>query len=237
VTARLVAVLLFAAAIASAQVDPAVSFRTANESAARSRWDEAIEKYARLADSGVRAPSLYWNWSQAASANGRQGEAVWSLMCARQLVPGDESVHREIERLRAELGLDPSEISLGLAGDALLVSRRFHLEVFAALAFIVTLIGTVSRRLRTAPSLGFFLAGVLFLAPFWMGSFQGSRAVVIRKDAPLVDIPRNDAVPLATLREGEVIPVLAEEGDYFKVQDASGARGFAHKSNVRRIAD
>jgi len=235
VRVRLALVFALVAASSHAQGESAASFRTANENAARSRWDEATEGYAKLASSGVRAPSLYWNWSQAAAANGKQGEAVWALICARQLQPRDQSVDREIERIRLELGLDPSEISLGLAGDAVLGARRLHLDLVAALMFVISLVGATIRR--TSIALGFLMTGALLLAPFWIGSAQGVRGVVVRKDAPLVDIPRNDAVPLATLREGEVIPLLSEEGEYFKVQDASGARGFAHKSNVRRIAD
>jgi uncharacterized protein YgiM (DUF1202 family) len=58
---------------------------------------------------------------------------------------------------------------------------------------------------------------------------------VVQKDAPLMDAARNDALALANLREGEVVPILGEEGEYVKIQDASGARGFAHRNDVRRI--
>ena len=80
-----------------------------------------------------------------------------------------------------------------------------------------------------------FLAGLVLISPFLVAPFRGSRGVVVQKDAPLVDAPRDNAVALANLREGEVVPILGEEGSYVRIQDASGARGFALKSDVRRI--
>ena len=59
--------------------------------------------------------------------------------------------------------------------------------------------------------------------------------MVVRKDAPLLDVARPEGVALASLREGEVVPLLGEEGDYVRIQDASGARGFAHKGDVRKV--
>ena len=211
-------------------------FRAANESAAQRRWDEALSTYEEIAGQGVRSPSLYWNWSQTAAATGRQGEALWALLNVRELSPGDSSVSAEVERLRAELGLDASEISLGLLGDLRNTARSFRLDAVALVALLVALaLATSPRRARGSRIL--LAIGLALLVPF-VGAILGeSRAVVCLKDAPLVDIPRADAVPLAMLREGEVVPILGVEGDYLKIQDASGARGFAHKNTVRRLID
>ena len=107
-----------------AQPEPvSATFRRANEHAARSRWDEALLDYGRLDQQGARSPSLYWNWAQAASARGRKGEACWALLRARELAPTDPGPRRELNRVRGELGLDPSEVSLGLLGELRLVAR------------------------------------------------------------------------------------------------------------------
>ena len=183
----------------------------------------------------MKAPSLYWNWAQAASASGRKGEALWALMRGRELTPGDRGMIREGERLRGELGLDPSEVSLGFLGDLRILARRFRFDALALVAFLISLITAVGKKSRSSLSLGALLAGLLFGAPFVAGSWREPRGVVVQKDAPLMDAARNDAVALANLREGEVVPLLGEEGEYVKIQDASGARGFAHKDDVRRI--
>ena len=231
------AILLAPSANAQGEA-PAALFRRGNESAARSLWDNAIVEYSRLAKDGVRAPSLYWNWAQAASAAGRKGEALWALMRARELSPTDAGMIREVERHRSELGLDPSEISLGFLGDLRMLGRRFRCDIFAIAAFLFSSIIVATRsRKRTALSLGSFVLGLLLAAPFFLGSWSEPRAVVAQKDAPLLDAPRADAVALANLREGEVVPLLGQEGDYVKIQDASGARGFAHRNDVRPLGD
>lgn len=228
------ATLLAGLAFAQSETPSAV-FRRGNENAARSRWDDAIAEYNRLAHDGLRAPSLYWNWAQAASANGRKGEALWALLRGRELTPGDAGMIREVERLRSELGLDPSEVSLGFLGDLRSLARRFRFDALAMVAFALSIALALKRGPRSPLSLAALLVGLLFGAPFVAGSWSESRGVVVQKDAPLMDAPRNDAVALANLREGEVVPLLGEEGDYVKLQDASGARGFAHKNDVRKI--
>ena len=40
---------------------------------------------------------------------------------------------------------------------------------------------------------------------------------------------------MGTLREGEVVPVLEASGDYLRVEDSSGARGWALAADVRRL--
>ena len=214
---------------------PTAAFRRGTESAARSQWDAALGAYAELEKQGVRAPSLYWNWAQTAAAAGKKGEALWAALRARELAPADSSLSREIERLRAELGLDPSEVSLGLLGDLRVQARRFRLDLAAMVFLVISLGALFGKKPQTTLSRVALLVGLLFTLPFFGGAWREPRGVVIQKDAPLLDIARNDAVALANLREGEAVPLLAFEGDYVRIQDASGARGFAHRDDVRKI--
>lgn len=231
----LVMVLFTAAPVRPQAEAPEVAFRRANESAARSRWDDAASEYARLERAGVRAPSLYWNWAQTAAASGKKGEAVWALLSAQELTPRDSGMARELERLRGELGLDPSEISLGFLGEGRRFARRFRFDGLASAAFLLSILSLGGKKRRTPLSLVGFIVGLTLIAPAFAGGWREFRGVVVQKDAPLMDVPRNDAVALANLREGEVLPILGDEGDYVRIQDASGARGFAHKSDVRPL--
>jgi hypothetical protein len=40
---------------------------------------------------------------------------------------------------------------------------------------------------------------------------------------------------MGPLREGEVVPVLEVSGDWLRVEDNAGARGWAHVADVRRL--
>ena len=233
---RAVATLGMALLIASfARADTQTSFREANEKAAHGQWQDALSIYRKLAQDGVRSPALYWNWAQTAAAGGRKGEALWAYLAARHVAPRDSGVGREIEKLRAELGLDPSEISLGLEGDARLLARRLRFDILAVLALISSIGLLFIPRPRIVLSGVFLLLGLLLLGPYHFAAWRQPRAVIVQKDAPLLDASRGDAVALANLREGEVVPILEEAGDFVKIQDASGARGFAHRDDVRRL--
>lgn len=226
-------ILLGVLPVSAQSPDSAALFRSGNEKASLSRWDEAIESYVKLDEAGVRSPALYWNWAQAAGASGLKGEALWALLSAQELAPRDASINREMERLRGELGLDPSEMSLGFWGELRALARRFRLDA-AAIALMIVSLAAVFRR-QPWGALACFLVGLVMLFPLFAAPWRQARAVVIQKDAPLIDAPSLDAVALATLREGEVVPVLGQEGDYVRIQDASGARGFADNRDVRRI--
>jgi hypothetical protein len=229
--------LLIAALPASSQVNdvPETVFKRANENAAVGRWDDAVSDYAALSRRGLRSPSLYWNWSQAAGASGRKGEALWALLRTQELAPGDANVARDIDRLRAELGLDPSEISLGFWGEVRRTARRFRFDAIALGLILVSIAATMAAQPRRLLSLAALVSGLVLLSPYFATAWRETRGVVVQKDAPLLDAARSDAIALANLREGEVVPLLGDEGEHVRIQDASGARGFAHKSDVRTL--
>jgi hypothetical protein len=228
--------LLLAAAPATSQVEaPEAVFKRGNENAAMGRWDDAISDYAALSRRGLRSPSLYWNWSQAAGASGRKGEALWALLKTQELAPSDANVARDIDRLRTELGLDPSEISLGFWGEVRRTGRRFRFDVIALGLLLVSITAAMAGQPRRLLSISALICGLVLISPYFASAWREPRGVVVQKDAPLLDSPRPDALALANLREGEVVPLLGDEAEHVRIQDASGARGFAHKSDVRTL--
>jgi hypothetical protein len=220
---------------------PPERFREASELLRSGDYPKAIAIYGELAASGTESASLYWNWAQAASARGATGEALWACLRARELAPADAAVAREIERLREAANLDPAEI----APDPLAVlarwSRRFHLDLAASALLALSVLFHVAARLlavsrwpvRSAWTA--LLLGALLAALPIAGSFARPTGVVVRRGAPLLDAASPTAGVLGSLREGEVVPVLARSGDYVRVEDSSGARGWAHGEDVRRL--
>ena len=58
---------------------------------------------------------------------------------------------------------------------------------------------------------------------------------MVRRGAPLLDAASPTGEPVGTLREGEVVPILETSGGHVRVEDSSGARGWALASDVRRV--
>jgi len=238
--ASFAAALLLAAARVSSGAGPD-RFREANELVRTGDYPRAIAIYGELARSGDESATLYWNWAQAASARGALGESLWALLRARELDPGDRAVERDVERLREALNLDRAELAPEPLAVAARFARRFRLDLVALGLLVVSLLSHGAARLGLAPRAGLQVAWTTFVLALaaaavpLAGSFARPTAAVVHRGAPLVDAASPSASPIGTLREGEVVPVLETSGDWLRVEDNAGARGWAHASDVRRL--
>jgi len=243
VSARALILGLLAAAFAVPlpAATPDERFREANELVRSGDYPKAIALYGELAASGPESASLYWNWAQAATARGAQGEALWALLRARELDPGDRAVVRDVERLREALNLDPAEIAPEPLAAAGRWARRFRMDLLAVALLVLSLGAHVLARVRprtgwaggaagAALGLGLLTATVPVAA-----SFARPTATVVRRGAPLLDAASPTAETTGSLREGEVVPVLESSGAWLRVEDNAGARGWAHVEDVRRL--
>jgi hypothetical protein len=216
-------------------------FDEANDLARTGDYPKAIFLYRELAASGHESASLYWNWAQAASGRGSPGEALWALLRARELDPGDRAVRRDVETLRESLNLDPAEIAPEPLAAAARLARRFRLDIIGVALLALSLLAHGLTRLLPvsrwpAPLAWVALSlGLLAVAAPVAGTLARSTGTVIRRGAPLLDAASPSAEPIGALREGEVVPILAPSGDWLRIEDASGARGWAHVADVRRL--
>lgn len=220
---------------ARASTDPVESFRHGNEAAAERRFEEAISRYEEARTLGARSASLYWNWGHAAAAAGRRAEALWAFSLARLVDPADPSIAPQIERLRATLGLDPAETSLGAARTLSIALRAWRLDWLAVALLASSLLPLLRAEWRRASLVPLALGLALALVST-SGLVADPRAVIVTPDAPLFDAPREGALTLSRLREGEFVPTLATERDFVQIQDASGARGFVRRQDLRPLA-
>jgi hypothetical protein len=234
---------LLAAASASvllALTGPDGAFDEANAKARAGDYPKAIAAYQSVAAAGGESASLYWNWAQSAAARGTPGEALWALLRAREIEPGDRAVSREIDRLRQAVNLDAAELAPDpLAGTARLV-RLYRIDLGAAALLVLSVLLHAAARLRaddslrTAAVVVFILGGLAGAAPL-AAAFARPSAVVVKRGAPLLDSASPSAEIAGSLREGEVVPVLAQSGGYLRIEDSSGARGWAAWEDVRRL--
>jgi hypothetical protein len=216
-------------------------FREANDLVRAGDYPKAIALYGEIAASGEESASLYWNWAQAAAARGAQGEALWALLRARELDPGDRAVVRDVERLREALNLDPAEIAPVPLAAVGRFARRFRLDLVALGLLAVSLFahGLVRlgspRRVAGRVAWSALAFGLAAAAVPVAASFARPTAAVVRRGAPLLDSASPTAEPTGSLREGEVVPVLEESGSWRRVEDNAGARGWAHAEDARRL--
>ena len=219
---------------------PQAQFRRAGEMARGGDFPGAIAIYQRLAAGGAESATLYWNWAQAAAARGSMGEALWALLRARELDPGDRAVARDIERLRESASLDRAELAPDPLASLARASRRFRLDALALLLLLVSLCAHAVLKWRRAGALAPLMwttlaLGLAIAVVPVAGALAHTTGAVVRRGAPLFDAASPTAEAVGTLREGEVLPILESSGGYVRVEDSSGARGWALASDVRSL--
>ncbi len=232
-------VVALTAALAVAET-PEERFRAATAAVRGGDAAAGIRAFRELAAAGVASPSLYWNWAQAAAARGHLGEAVWALLRCRQLDPGDGSVARELQRLRHLASLSPAETSPQPLAELARHARRLRAGSLTVAMFLLSLLLHVAARrwLRAArwPVAGAWASLVLALllaVPAALAPWAARPlATVVRAGVPMLDAASPNAGILATLREAEVVPILTRSGPYLRIQDSSGARGWALAEEV-----
>ena len=241
VGAVLAGVALSAWGAVARAADPDQRFREAPALARAGDTEGAVAIYRQLAVSGHESGSLYWNWAQAAQGRGALGEALWALMREREVEPGDTAAGREIERLRTVLNLDPAELSPSPLASVGRLVRRLHLALLAAILLAGSLgahaFARFARPLRgpVAAAWTSLALGTVAALGVWLGSLTPPVAIVVRRDAQLLDAASPTASVLGTMREGEAVPVLDVSAEYLHVQDSSGARGWVLAEDVRRF--
>ncbi len=239
--------LLVAASVALAAVPgapaatPEERFREATQHVQAGNVQKGIAVYRELAAGGYESGSLYWNWAQAASSKGALGEALWALLRGSELEGSDAAGSREVERLRQAANLDSAELAPDPLATLASTARHLHLDILALALLAASLAAHGIARVAPAarwPVLAAWLAlasGLALAAVVLVGTLARPTAVVVRRGVPLADAASPTATVLATLREGEVVPVLGASGTYLRVQDSSGARGWVTAQDVWRL--
>jgi tetratricopeptide (TPR) repeat protein len=236
----LACVVLSSVLPAQQALSPDERFRAANALARAGDHPRALQAFRELAAEGHASASLYWNWAQVARARGAGGEALWALLSARELDPGARALPREIEALREALNLDPAEIEPDPLAALARANRRWRFDLLAVLLSIAALAAHALARhagRRRAALVAWIsgLAGALLAALALASASARPTAVVLTRGAPLLDSASPTATTLGSLREGEVVPLLDTSGSYVRLEDSSGARGWAHVEDVRPV--
>ena len=242
-SAGAVAVLLIAGAgpLPAAAPGPEERFREGTALLRSGDIPGGLAVFRELASSGHESVNLYWNWAQGAAVRGRAGEALWALLRAREVGPRDAAAEREIERLRLALQLYRAELNPVPTVALSRVARSWHFQLVAWVLFAFALHLRIfywrraALRWPTVASLIALLVGLALAAATFAGSSARPTAVVTARNVCLLDAAVANARTVATLREGEVVSVFDSAGEFLRIQDSSGARGWARSSDIYRL--
>jgi tetratricopeptide (TPR) repeat protein len=219
-------------------------FDAANEVYAQGRYEEAVEGYRDLLESGHASAALYHNLGNAYVRLDRVGLAVWAYERGRRLRPDDPRLRHNLDYVRRRAGLPrPGLPPQGLAA---LVAGWPPLLLFGlgVLALCGGVLGVVMRagsgRVLAWPSPGGWgaMGGGLLLVAVALGTSyvqaQERRGVVVEAAVPLRAAPTDTAAADTTLRPGTMLRLRARRGDWTRVRLGDRSEGWVA---TRQIGD
>lgn len=248
--AAALAVILIVAAGGVCAADTGAFFE-GNQAYSQGRYGEAIARYRAALESEGASPSLLFNLANAYQQQGNFGQAILNYERALALDPGNADIQANLRSLRKQLGLYREEApiwvrffeSLSVNAWTLLASAAFF---GVGLLFLVRgVLPFVRRRREAAHPLGFlpFKAAVALLfsvmavslAGVWLQLQNLDRAVVTQPDARLLISPFESAQSVAPIKEGRVVEILKDFGNFSYVREANGQTGWISKQSAEPI--
>jgi tetratricopeptide (TPR) repeat protein len=244
-------ILLFFSLLIHAQSTPRKVFETGNQFYAHGNFDQAIEAWQKIANSGFESAELYYNLGNAYYRSGKYTFAVYNYEKSKQLNPDNDDLQHNLEL--ANLQITDKIVPL----PEFFVTRKLKSLVavksadFWAWASVYTFILMLSLILfylfsknRNIKQISFF-TGLLFLV-ISVTTFVFARkqkenltshnsAVIFSPSVFVKSSPDDNATELFSIHEGLKVDILDDSGDWFEIKLADGKIGWLRKDALKRI--
>lgn len=224
-------------------------FNQANNCYKEGKYQDAINLYSKIVDSGVESGNIYFNLGNCYFKNGMLGYSILSYERAKRFMP-----------LSSDLKANYVH-ALGFVKDAKSYSRypvntlwaiysfgsniitTYQVGIFLEVVFILILVfcilslyfRTIARRVRIA----IFLMGIVFVAgAAYMAislSFLHKEAVVVVEKADAKFEPFDRATTHFTICEGTKVLILERNEDWIKIERIDGKVGWLEENTAIRV--
>jgi hypothetical protein len=238
-TSLLAAILLLGVAGPARAESHGASFDEANRSYSEGHFADAVTDFETLARThGWSAPLLY-DLANAYAQEGNVGLSVLNYERAQVLAPRDPDIAANLAYVRAKAGL-PAPVQPWYQRFA----RTFSLTTWTLLAVFgfwlacVAFLAGRKWRVRRLVRAAFFaaLVGVSTTTAAVVLDRDLDHAVVVeRKTAPVRVSPFDTAASEASLSEGEDVSIIGRHGDFVRVRDGQGRKGWARSAAVQFV--
>ncbi len=209
-------------------------------------YDTAIQRFQRLAESGLSSGDLYYNLGNAYLKADRLGHAVWWYEKAQRLIPGDPDLNFNRQYARSLMKDQPETATQPLAKVLFFWRYQLHttqiewLAVGFNLAFWCTLM--VRRLLGRRPYrpwlLTLALPALLFTATAAYSHYADryhQQAIVLPEQLSVRAGRTPGATELFVLHAGTRVAVQARQGDHLRIAFGRDKIGWVPASEVGPI--
>lgn len=215
----------------------AAQFDQANKLYEQGKFEEAAVAFQTLAESGVRAASVWFNLGNAAYKSGQLGRAIAAYRMAEWLTPRDPALRANLQFVRGKVYSDErTRVPLWKSIIRLATFNEWTVLTAGSLwaFFSVLACAQWTGRAYTKTAALFFVAAMLCgtgLAAAWQEQNRAD-AVVIAREATVRFGPLNESQSAFQLRDGAELTVWASKDDWLQVRDAEKRIGWIRRDEV-----
>jgi tetratricopeptide (TPR) repeat protein len=234
-------VALFCCAI-SARADEQAAFTRANEEFAGGHFQEAIQLYDSIVQSGRADAAVFYNLGNAWYRSGNPGRAILNYQRALALDPNHPEAQANLRLVREKSrALELRRTGVERAVER---ARSGQLSVAAAAGFwigVLCLAGTLMTRRRTTLAvigvlsllIGTSAAAALYLRE--TGSSGRTVAIVVEEKTEARVATADSAGSVLTLPPGSEVQVLSTRGDWIYAALPNDLRGWIPAASAERV--
>lgn len=235
--------------IAGSSASPMNTFLVANEQYHKEAFDQAIAGYEAILEKGQASGALYYNLGNAYLKEGLLGKARWAYLRSQQYMPRDADLQANLAHTASLLGEGAAKpwrappllrwfAGEGHVAETVLLPWSLVLLWLAVAGRVLITWNTLARRILKSALV------IVALLSVWSGAALASRAFWHAKTAHAVVIhaavdvryaPQQSGTTHFTLKEGNIIRTLDQQGEWVQIQRVDGRAGWLPAESVKAL--
>ena len=222
----------------------------ANKEYSNGNYDQAIEAYKSVLETGYESPELYYNIANSYYKSNRLAYAILYYERAKLLAPNDEDIIFNLSLANSHITDKINVISPMLiktwynSASSFLPGDTWSVISIASFVLLLILFSVfLYSHKATIRRLTFYLSILSLLITFLSFSFAGHEAklqtehnsAIIFNSITVKSSPDNYGTDLFLLHEGTKVTVLQNENDWMKIKLSDGNEGWVKNESLQII--
>jgi len=214
-------------------------FFSANNSYREERYNDAIEDYESLVNSGFRSANLFYNLGNAYLKTGNRGKAILYYERAHRMNPRDVDIRSNLGFTRSIVEGEAGQKSrwyqkfffflrdlLSIRGMTFLVSIFYFIIM---ICLILSIFLNAQRKILYYLAIMFFILFIVSLPSFINGIHEfkyQKKAVIMVQETVVRFEPNDDATVHFKVYEGSLIRIMKLQEEWYQIKRHDGKMGW-----------
>jgi tetratricopeptide (TPR) repeat protein len=226
-------------------------FKQGNDLYTEGKFEEAVEMYEGVLQSGLESSALYYNLGNAYYKSGQLPEAILNYERALLLAPQNEDIRYNLELAYSQTADEIDQVGTFFLTKWFQSIRSLNdsdgWAIYSIIAFILFLIGLglyLFGRNVAIKKAAFSFAIVFLIVAGTTLSFSShqktklverSHAIIFTPTVNIKSSPDQSGTDLFVLHEGTKVELISKLGEWWNVRLQDGSEGWIHESDIEVI--